>query len=91
MIFKKKRTNQKLQNNNENMMILKQSILLKYIWKLLFTVVMFKKDKNCKCQRKSSIFIPLKNIDVVRRTHTTLDVLQVKDTTQESPCARFHH
>ena len=38
-----------------------------------FTVIMFKKDKNW---ATSSFPIPLKYIDVVRRTNTTLDVLQ---------------
>ena len=58
--------NQILQSNNENKMNCKQSM----IPEASFIVIMFKKNKNC------TFPFQLKNIDVVMRTNTTLDVLQ---------------
>ena len=39
-------------------------------------VIMFKREKSSFVSHESSFPIPLKYIDVVRRTNTTVDVLQ---------------
>ena len=71
VIFKEHRTNQILRSNENRWIGSKQDF-----WSFLeasFMVIMFKKDKNC---ATSSFPISLKYMDDVRRTNTTLNVLQ---------------
>ena len=48
------------------------------LFKDFFTIIIMNREFNYTCQKKSHFPIPLKYIDVIRSTHTDLDVAQEK-------------
>ena len=76
VIFKEKRTNQILHSNNESKMNWKQSMISGAAGTLHSSSSCSRRTKIARATRKARFPIPLKYIDVVRRTSTTLDVLQ---------------
>ena len=77
MIFKEKLDEPDSGKNNVKSKITwKQNMISEVFLGASFVVIVFKKDKSCMCLLKSSFPIPLKYIDVVKRTNTTLYVLQ---------------
>ena len=76
VIFKEKRTNRILQFNNKNKMIWKQNLISGvFLEAFIYRQHVREVQKLCMPQ-ESSFLIPLKYMDVVRRTNTTWDVLQ---------------
>ena len=73
VIFKEKRTNQIQPSNNENKTNWKQDMISGLYLDASLIVIMFKKGKFYLPQE---FLVPLKHVDVVRRTHTGLDVFQ---------------
>ena len=77
MIFVGEQTSWILQNKNKNKnkMTWKQNKICGVSLGASFIVIVFKKEKLFVPQ-ESSFLIPLKYVDFVRQTNTTLDVLQ---------------